>query len=135
MLPATVTPAHPSEAEERHFPHLNERQEAFCVNYVALSGNAKRAAIAAGYGKAGAHVQGHRLLQNPAICQAILELSAMRQASMVPVAMGVVSTLMQSSKSDYVRLEAAKDALTRAGLNAPKKVQVSGGVSINIDVD
>lgn len=63
-----------------------------------------------------------------------MQCAAMHQASCVPAAQRTVSTLMRRSKSDYVKLEAAKDVLTRAGLSAPQRVAVSGGVTISIDL-
>lgn len=46
---------------------LTEQQERFCRAYVANGGNGAAAAVAAGYSKAGAAVQAHRLLKNTAI--------------------------------------------------------------------
>lgn len=56
------------------------------------------------------------------------------QSSHAPAAIETIAYLMRKSKSDYVRLEASKDVLTRLGLSAPQRVHHSGGVSIKIDL-
>ena len=122
------------QSSERQFPHLTEMQEAFSVNYAANGGKGSRAAIDAGYAKGSAAVLASRMLRDPKVCAAILQLSQMQQAVDVPAAQGVIRKLMERSKSDYVRLEAAKDVLTRAGIAAPQRVQVAGVVSISIDL-
>jgi phage terminase small subunit len=109
-------------------------QEAFAANYATNGGNGRKAAADAGYGKAGAAVEASRLLRNPAIAKAILECTALHLAGHAPGAVKTVHSLMRRSKSDYVRLEAAKDILTRVGAVAPARVAVTGGVSITIDL-
>jgi phage terminase small subunit len=133
-LPVPVS-ASPTEIdEERQFPHLTPLQEAFVINYVANGGNGTRAAKAAGYEKTSAHVRSSQLLRKPAICEAVLVLTRAMQASHAPAALATVAMLMKRSKSDYVRLEAAKDIQARLGLQAPTRVHHTGGVSINIDL-
>ena len=124
----------PSSPKERLFPLLTELQEGFAVNYAANGGNGAKAAIAAGYSKNGAAVTASRLLNDPRVCAAVMQCCVMQQAASVPEAQGTVRKLMRKSKSEYVRLEAAKDVLTRAGVAAPQRVQVAGGVSITIDL-
>lgn len=51
---------------------MNARQTKFIQQYL-LTGNATQAAISAGYSRAGAAVQGNRLLTNDKICAAIAE--------------------------------------------------------------
>jgi hypothetical protein len=120
--------------QERAFPHLTVMQEAFVANYVANGGNATRAAKAAGYAKASAHVEGCKLLRKPPVIEAIGLLSMQQLASHAPGAIARVAHLMSKSKSEYVQLEAAKDVLSRVGLQAPTRVHHSGGVSITIDL-
>jgi phage terminase small subunit len=109
-------------------------QELFVTNYAANGGNGRRAAIAAGYGKAGAAVAASRMLRNQTICEAIVQASRMMLVAHGPAAIATVSTLMKRAKSEYVRLEAAKDVQTRIGLAAPTKVLVGGQVTINLDL-
>lgn len=52
---------------------LSDKQEAFCRAYI-LDFNATQAAITAGYAKAGAHVQGSRLLSNVKVQKFLAEL-------------------------------------------------------------
>ena len=52
-------------------------------------------------------------------------------------AVQTIVRLATEAKSDYVKLEASKDILDRAGFKAPDKVQhsVGGNLSIKIDLD
>lgn len=52
----------------------NPRHELFCREFVRLNGHGTKAAIAAGFAKAGAHVTASRLLKNPKIAARIEEL-------------------------------------------------------------
>lgn len=103
-------------------------------NLVAAPDNAKQAALDAGYAEASAAVTACRMLRNPAITQAIVECTALSFAHAGARAAKRITALIDSAKSEYVKLEAAKDVLDRIGATAPKKVQVSGGVSIHIDL-
>jgi phage terminase small subunit len=134
MLPATVTATEIADGEDRRFPHLTAMQEAFVTNYVLLGGNGARAARNAGYAKSSAAVEASKLLRKAPIATAIMELLHVMQARDVVEATETTRTLMRTSKSDYVRLEAAKDIRTRAGMQAPARVHHTGGVSINIDL-
>lgn len=120
--------------QERAFPHLTAMQEAFATNYVANGGNATRAAKAAGYAKASAHVEGCKLLRKAPVIEAIGQLAMQQLAGHAPGAIARVAHLMSRAKSEYVQLEAAKDVLTRVGLATPARVHHSGGVSIKIDL-
>lgn len=134
MIPATVTATELEQGEERRFPHLTAMQEAFVTNYVLLGGNGARSARQAGYAKGSAAVEASKLLRKAPIAAAIMELLNVMQARDVVEATEVTRHLMHKSKSDYVRLEAAKDIRTRAGMQAPARVHHSGAVSINIDL-
>lgn len=58
---------------------MNSRQRRFCEEYL-VDMNATQAAIRAGYQKAGAHVQGARLLTNPKVAEEIARLKSERSA-------------------------------------------------------
>jgi phage terminase small subunit len=133
VYPRAVTVPAVSDSD-RQFPSITELQERFVVEYATNGGKGERAAVSAGYSKASARTLASRLLTNPVICDAIMQVVRMQQAVMVPEAQQTVLRLMRKSKSDYVRLEAAKDVQTRAGLNAPQRVAVAGAVSISIDL-
>lgn len=104
------------------------------VNYVTNGGQGKAAAIEAGYSEASAHVIASRLLRNPAIAQALVESVALRFATSGVKAAHRIDQLIDGAKSEYVRLEASKDVLDRLGATAPKRVAVTGAVSITIDL-
>lgn len=124
----------PETQEERRFPNLTPMQEAFVTNYVANGGNGKKAAIAAGYAKASAHVEASKMLRKPPIVQALGEMTMLQLATHGPGAVARIARLSDRAKSEYVQLEASKDILARLGLTAPTRVHHSGNVSISIEV-
>lgn len=134
MQPPSVTGTELTEATERRFPTLTPMQEAFATNYVLNGGNGTRAAKAAGYAKGSAHVEASKMLRKAPILEAIRELLVSLQTVDVVEAHAATLHLMRHSKSDYVRLEAAKDVKSRAGFEAPKRFHVGGSVSISIDL-
>ena len=120
--------------ETRLFPHLTALQERFVCSYVENGGNARAAARAAGYGPGTAVTYGHRLLSNPLIVRAIYDRTAISLGTHLPAALSKLAKLSRSASSEYVALEASRDLLDRAGLSAPKKVNVSGGVNVTFDL-
>jgi hypothetical protein len=124
----------PSEEEERRFPHLTAMQEAFVANFIADPRDAKAAAIMAGYSETSAAVTACRMLRNPPIMQAIVESTALRLGASGARAAARLDALIDNAKSEYVQLEASKDVLNRIGATAPKRISVSGAVSIEIDL-
>jgi phage terminase small subunit len=68
----------------KHRP-LSPREEAFAREY-ALCGDGKRAAIAAGYGRAGAAVQAHRCLKRPAVRALVRRAVAAREKAFLDAA-------------------------------------------------
>jgi phage terminase small subunit len=97
-----------------------ERQETFVKEFV-LTGNATQSAIKAGYSAKTAHQKGHQLKK-----QFIREIEdATREAMQdaVPGALAQIKELSASADSESVRLQAAKDILDRAGLNATQKIE------------
>jgi len=53
---------------------MKDQYEIFCQEYVANRFNSTQAAISAGYAKASAYNQGHRLLKNPEVRKRVKEL-------------------------------------------------------------
>lgn len=133
-LQTGITQALDTEATERLFPHLSERKEAFVVEYVKNPKSQERAALAAGYSKASARTMASRLLQDPTIVRAIYDATATLLGASVPIAMANILKLSVKSKSEYVQLDASKDILTRAGMAAPKRVSVTGGLNVVFDL-
>jgi hypothetical protein len=130
----TLIPVDDEEALPEHLTGLTEKQHLFVVNYVRNGGKAGLAAKAAGYAPDCAHVTASRMLRNPKVLHALQTETVVQLARHVPAALHKVRRLALTAKSEYVALEASRDLLDRAGFTAPKKVQVSGGVSVSIDL-
>jgi len=115
---------------------LTEKQNAFVDAYVANGGRGTQAARDAGYADKSAHVEANRLLKNPLILQEIYRRTVMELGASAPQALATVRELAVSAKSDYVRLEASKDILDRAGLKAPDRVdqRLDGELRVVIDL-
>lgn len=99
----------------------------------AMLGGAKtRDAIAqAGYADPSA---GYRALRTEAVQEAIMRGARAALVHDVGPALGARRALLES-KSEYVRLEACKDILDRAGLKAKGVTDVGASVSITIMLD
>ena len=115
---------------------LTEKQNAFIDAYVANGGRGTQAAKDAGYAEKSAHVEAHRLLKNPLILQEVYRRTVMELGAAAPQALKTVRELAQNAKSDYVRLEASKDLLDRAGFKAPERIdqRLDGELRVTIDL-
>lgn len=107
---------------------LNPRQMIFVQEYIK-SGNITRAAIAAGYAEASAHVQGSRMLKNDKIQRYLSKKEQnlnrdLRElfAEEAQMAFKTMVELAKNSPQDNVRYSAAKDILDRAGYKPVDKV-------------
>lgn len=112
---------------------LTEKQAAFVEYYVSSGGKVGIAATKAGYS---AREQGSRLLRDPKIIK-IIQQRMMDEIGVAAVsALTTVKKLAKSARSDYVRLEAAKDLLDRAGYKPPERVdhRVAADLSVSFDV-
>ena len=116
------------------FPQLSSKQLSFVAVYVANGGKGTHAAKEAGYATASAHVEAHRQLQKPSIIKAIAELTVQRLGAAMPGAVATIERLSERAKSEYVQLEASKDLLDRAGLSAPKRVNIGGDLRVTFDL-
>jgi phage terminase small subunit len=115
---------------------LTEKQDAFCDEYVANGGRGTAAAKAAGYAEKSAHVEANRLLKNPLILQEVYKRTALAVGAAAPRALMTIIKMSTNAKSDYVKLEASRDLLDRAGLRAPEKVdhRIDGELKVSIDL-
>lgn len=115
---------------------LTAKQDAFVDAYVANGGNGAAAAREAGYSEKSARIEGHRLLRNPLIVKEVYERTVIALGASLPKALETVSKLSTEANSEYVRLEAAKDLMDRAGLKAPDRVEarLSGEFKVSIDL-
>ena len=80
---------------------LTGKQQAFIAAYLSNGFNATKAAIEAGYGKAGAHVEGCRMLRNPKIARVIAE--AFRDKGIAPETVQILlsSVAFDADLSDF----------------------------------
>lgn len=114
-------------------PQLTEKQELFASLYVASGGKVGLSAERAGYASRN---EGTRLLKDPKIIKRIQEMTLEAIGVNAVSALHTVVKLSKTAKSDYVRLEAAKDILDRAGYRPPERVdhRVSGDLSVSFDI-
>ena len=114
---------------------LTDMQEAFVDLIVSGKHSPEQAAIEAGYSQATARVQAYELMQKPHVLQAVMERSAVRIVMHAPHAITCLQGLL-NAKSDYVKLEAAKDILDRSGFKPTEKHdhRIAGDISVNIDL-
>jgi phage terminase small subunit len=113
--------------------NLTEKQQAFVSAYVASGGRVAKAAEAAGYA---APNEGSRLLRNPNVLKAIQQAVMDDLGSAAVSALSAVKRLVRSANSEYVKLEAAKDILDRAGFKPPERVAVAiaGDLKVSFDI-
>ena len=101
---------------------LTGKQEAFCLAYVANSGQGTEAAKEAGYATKFAHVEAHRLLKNPKILTRVHSLTQEAFAKLAPAMLEGMAQLARNAKSEKVRHDSIRDLLDRAGHGAIAKV-------------
>jgi phage terminase small subunit len=114
---------------------LTEMQEAFAVEYATNGGNAKRAAIEAGYSEATAESQGSRLRRNPLIQKRIAEECLAQMATNVPAALQAQRQLLQASRSDMVKHLVAADMLDRTLGKAVQRVDSHTSAELTVRID
>lgn len=135
MMKALVPTEQPKQKAAEKDSRLTEKQEAFAVAYVTNGGNAKAAAIEAGYSEDAARVLGPRNLRNELILHRIYDLTVQQIAATVPQALGTMSKLL-SARSEFVRFNAASDLLNRGGLKPVDRHlhHVQGEIKVSIDL-
>ena len=112
---------------------LTAKQAAFVREYVANGGVVGAAAEAAGYA---APNEGSRLLTNPNIINEIQKQMLTAIGTHAVSALDTVAKLSRSAKSDYVRLEASRDLLDRAGFKPPDRIdhRLDGQLTVSFDI-
>ena len=101
---------------------MTEKQDKFIETYV-LTGNATKAAIAAGYSEKTATIKGSQLKS-----QLHSEIQREVQkiiADKIPASLKWLTDLAEKAESESVRLGAIKDILDRAGLKPVDKVETT----------
>lgn len=114
---------------------LTTRQRRFVHAFIRGDLTQGEAARCAGYAESVSDNVASKLMRNPLIQQAIQRetLKAIGLAA-VPALRAVVS-LVREAKSDYVKLEAAKDLLDRAGFAAPQRAAERLDTSLTVHFD
>ena len=114
---------------------LTTRQQAFIDNLLTNGGTATQCAIKAGYSKKSAKVEASRLLKQDKVLK-VLQEQAMKSLGYRSIsALETVSKLSQNANSEYVRLEASKDILDRAGIKSQDDSHQSLGSAIQVNID
>lgn len=133
-------PMRPAVKETEFVPSVQGKltalQDKFVDEYIANGGVGKAAAITAGYSEHTATQIAHTLMRKPQITQEIYRRTVEQIGLAAPKALGTIVGLIANAKSDYVKLEAAKDILDRSGMRPAERVshKVDGELSIKIDL-
>lgn len=114
---------------------LTDKQSKFVDNMLANGGSRTQSAIDAGYSPKSAHVEASRLCKNTAVLQALYDRSLQSLSVDAIKALHTVSSLSSDAKSEYVRLEASKDIMDRAGLRSEDTTNTSVGNDIVVKID
>ena len=115
---------------------LTAKQSRFIDNLLAGIGTQERCAIEAGYSERSAKVEASRLLRKTAILTVLAERARMSLRARCVSALQTVSKLSQDANSEYVRLEASKDILDRAGIrdDSTSHNPITNAIQVNIDL-
>ena len=127
-----VVPSFP--ASDAPGSDLNERQRLFVEALVNDPRSKAKAVREAGYSTNGAKVQAHRLWADPAVRAYHSHLVLLRLGRAAAKAADTLELLLDH-KSGFVRLEAAKDILDRAGFKPIERKAVLVGGSVSFEVD
>ncbi len=111
---------------------LTEKQEAYCLAYVRNGGNGSAAARMAGYSANTAREQSYEVLRLPHVRNRIASITREVFTEDAVMARGVMVDLARNARSDFVRFNAAKDLLDRAGLKPPEMVM---NITEGVDLD
>ena len=114
---------------------LSEREEAYVREYVSNGGNGTKAAKSAGYSTKAAAGQSSRMLRNPVIQQALMREVVQQMGLAAVPALATVTKLARNAKSEYVRLEAAKDLLNRTGMSVDQRVSSRLDADLTVHLD
>tara|TARA_R100001510_G_C7656170_1_gene215917 strand:+ start:6367 stop:6723 length:357 start_codon:yes stop_codon:yes gene_type:complete len=90
----------------------------------------------AGYKGVSSRVSASRMLHKPEVQAYMMQQVQAKIAMGSTRAINTIVSLSDGANSEYVRLEASKDILDRAGFKAPDKHQhlIDGNFSVNIDI-
>jgi hypothetical protein len=114
---------------------LTERQATFALRYVDNGGNARQAALAAGYALRSAAKTGFELKQHPGIQTRIEQLTRKLLGTHAPLAVATLVNVMQDPEANAMaRVRAAEILLDRAGFKPIERYEdVSKPGSLDVD--
>lgn len=120
-----------------------DRYRRFVIEYFKCSGNQTQAAINAGYSPRSAYMIGSRLMKHDKVKKLMEEYKAdiygnlrtRMAAGAVKAYDTILSIATNPHADDRDRLAAAKDVMDRAGYKPVDKTEVSGGLSVTLEVD
>lgn len=120
-----------------------DRYRRFVIEYFNCGGNQTQAAINAGYSPRSAYMIGSRLMKNDKVKKIMEEYKAdiygnlrtRMAAGAVKAYDTILSIATNPHADDRDRLAAAKDVMDRAGYKPVDKTEVSGGLSVTLEVD
>jgi len=113
---------------------LTAKQQRFVEEYLRNGGQQTQAAQLAGYAPGIADDMASRLVRNPLIQKALAIQTVATLGLYAIPALHRVRTLVDHSRSDYVKLEAAKDLLDRAGFGKPDRGGLGGDTSLTVEL-
>ena len=114
---------------------LTTKQQAFIDNLLAGVGTQTECAIQAGYSTKSAKVEASRLLKQDKVLNQLQKQAIKTLGYRSITALDTVSNLSQNANSEYVRLEASKDILDRAGIRDESNNQIQLGNAIQVNID
>ena len=114
---------------------LTDKQSKFVDNMLASNCSRTQSAIDAGYSPKSAHVEASRLCRNSNVLAALYDRTISSLSVDAVRALATVSSLSQDAKSEYVKLEASKDIMDRAGLRVVEEENSKLGNDITVKID
>ena len=116
---------------------LTHKQRQLVVNVGLMGMSGADAAREAGYNGTNHTVIASKTLAKPHVAEYLQALLMSQLSARGGTALHVIDRLMNTARSEYVQLEAAKDMANRAGWQPPerKQVTVQGDVSAKIELD
>jgi len=114
---------------------LTTRQQAFIDNLLTNGGTATQCAIKAGYSTKSAKTEASRLLKHDKVLKALQNQAIKTLGYRSIQALDTISHLSSNANSEYVKLEASKDILDRAGIRTEDGAQTRVGNAIQVNID
>jgi len=120
----------------KHYMAITNKAKLLVDTIVARGCTITEASKVAGYKGNSSRVSASRMLHKPEVQAYMMQQVQAKIAMGSTRAINTIVSLSDGANSEYVRLEASKDILDRAGFKAPDKHQhlVDGDFTVNIDI-